>query len=81
VVHHLIWFRPTASEAIIAVGCAHCPHVTRHIDMTETCTNDQIDIFVADSARQHQRLCEKQRARDHRQKSVKGPHERSASRK
>lgn len=59
--HHLIWFQPPHTAATVAIGCAHCPHITARLDLATTSTTDDIDRITTASRDQHTRLCDRKR--------------------
>lgn len=52
--HHLVWFD---GEPVVKIGCAHCTHVSRELDLAATYTDLEIQAAIQSSRRSHARLC------------------------
>ena len=52
--HCGIWY---GRDGIIVIGCAHCPQVSKKMDVSETYTATQLDKAVASSRSAHAARC------------------------
>lgn len=52
--HCIIWY---GQDGLVIVGCAHCPSVSKRLDLSETYDEDLLRRQVAASREAHAKIC------------------------
>lgn len=53
-IHCFIWW---GRDGMVVVGCAHCPYVTKRLDVSQTYDDTTLAAAVKSSRAGHARLC------------------------
>lgn len=54
--HHLIWV-PGNGIRVVNISCAHCPHVSKVLDLSQTYEQDLLDRQIQSSRDGHANTC------------------------